>query len=344
MSNLISLFLLQVVLSFSWSVSANTHLQAASLKSDVNLEVASDINGDPELVSQAWYIERISLPRAWMKVRETPEAPVAVIDMDFDINHLELRDAFDRRLSRDFSGKNFSEMSLDSKHSQHGTLVSAIIGANGVNRAGVTGISQQAKMIALNVAPVGEPIDIEEVIRYAVDSGAKVINCSFGYVSTTDAIMLKLRKAFLYAQKKDVLIVASAGNYGRDNDKYPFYPSSFSTEFSNVISVGATTEDDSPFHASSYGKKHVDIFAPGKDIIVPVNATKYTLSSGTSEAAPIISGVASLMRQLNPRLSAADIKKILMQTVDKTEKLRAVSVSGGRVNAARAVEAAQAVR
>ncbi|AGH95645.1 S8 family serine peptidase [Pseudobdellovibrio exovorus] len=332
MLKLTLLFILQMVLGFSvnsWGA-PNT--------------AASTVNGDPSLVSQAWYIERIELPRAWRTVRETPDVPVGVIDMDFDLSHEELKEAFDDRYSLDFSGKNFSEISLDAKYSQHGTLVSAIIGANGVNAVGITGISQRARMIAINVAPVGKAIDIEEVMRYTIDSGAKVINCSFGYVSIKPDLMEKLRRALRYAQEKDVLIVAAAGNYGRDNDKEPFYPSSFSVEFPNVISVGATAEDDSHFYASSYGKKHVDIFAPGRNIIVPADATRYVLSSGTSEAAPIVSGVASLMRQINPRLSAAQVKKILMQTSDKKEQLRAISVSGGRVNAARAVEAAEVAR
>lgn len=191
------------------------------------------------------------------------------------------------------------------------------------------------------MAQVGKAIDIEEVFKYAIDNGAKVINCSFGYFAMDQQLLRQLKRSMKYALKKDVLIVASAGNSGKNNDLEPIYPASFSVEFPNVISVGASTANDERFHASCYGKKHVDLFAPGEHIVAPLNAHKYILSDGTSEAAPIVSGVAALLRQFNPKLTAAEVKTILMSTVDKSESLKDFSVSGGRVNAARALEKAK---
>lgn len=300
------------------------------------------LQGEPSLVSQAWYFEKIGITRAWEIVESTPDIKIAVIDMDFDLNHPELSSAFNVRESRDFSGKNFAEMTDDALRVQHGTLVSALIGADGTNRIGISGVSRRAELIALNIAPVGDAIDIAQVIRYAVDSGAKVINCSFGIGSTIpEETLNRLRAAIAYAREKDVLIVASAGNHGDNTDEKPLYPAALTAEFDNVISVGASTRQDQRFAHSNYGHRTVDFFAPGHEIIVPVSRDGFLLTSGTSEASPITAGVAALVRQVNPRLSAAQVKEILKTTVDPIRQMQATSIAGGRLNAYKAIKEAR---
>lgn len=306
----------------------------------VQSRALTPVQGDPRLVAQAWYLSKIRISRAWDLADSAPDVKIAVIDMDFDLRHPELKDMFDPHLSRDFSGENFLRLTSDAERVQHGTLVSALIGADGLNSVGVSGISRQSRLIALNIAPVGLPVDIEEVVRYAVDSGARVINCSFGFSSVTPEIMRKLRAALSYARQKDVLVVAAAGNYGRDSDREPHYPSALTTEFDNLISVGASTREDRPFRASNYGRRTVDLFAPGDAIIVPVGPERFDLSSGTSEASPITAGVAALIRQVNPSLTAAQVKHILSTSVDPAPALARISVSGGRLNAEKALRRA----
>lgn len=298
---------------------------------------ALELKGDPALLAQAWYFNKIKIPEAWTLAINHRQIKVAVIDMDFDLQQADLKDSFLRSSAKDFSGNNFAKLSPDAGYAQHGTLVSGLIGANALNSYGSSGILRKPQLIALNIAPVGEPIDIEQVIRFAVDQGAQVINGSFGYYTISDKELVKLRRALRYAQEKDVVLVFSAGNNTWNNDKTAFYPANFTTEFDNVISVGASDQQDQRFKASSYGQKSVDVFAPGVDIIVPVGGERYILTSGTSEAAPITTGVVALMRELNPALSAAQIKKILIQSVDPIESLKNISVSGGRINAEKAL-------
>jgi subtilisin family serine protease len=289
--------------------------------------------GDPKLTKLAWYAEKIDLFRAWKIVDGAPDVLVAVHDMDFDVTHPDLIDSFDLTIGRDFSGANFKNYSPDAKSAQHGTLVSAIIGANGANKIGTSGILKRARIIPLNWGRTNT-----DEIRYAVDHGARVINCSWSYFNVDQKTDRAIREAIQYAADKDVLMVFAAGNFPDHGDA--MYPASLTTEFDNLISVGASDEQDRKA-MSNFGKKTVDVFAPGRNIIVPINHTKYDLSQGTSEAAPIVSGVAALMFQLDPKLHAHEVKEILMRTADRLPQLKNLSRTGARVNAYRALRFVQ---
>lgn len=303
-------------------------------------QAAVPVLGDPAVVKQAWYFQNIKLTEAWHYKDRTPNVKIAVIDMDFNLKHPDLEGVF-LPSSKDFSGFNFEEKTGDAASIEHGTMVSSLIGANGFNARGSSGISRMASIIAINIAPVGPlRIDIVEVFRYAMLSGAKVINCSFGY--TASAPMPEFQEIIKLAKKYDVVIVASAGNHGQNNDDNFNYPPNLSLESDNVIAVGASNRFDQVWRWSSYGKKSVDLFSPGEDIIVPFTSGKYGLSMGTSEAAPIVSGVVALMRELNPKLTAAQIKKILRESSDKLKSFENLSVSGGRLNALNALKLAAA--
>ncbi len=296
------------------------------------------------LVDQQWYIQSIGLNKAWKIVDRTPDVPIAVIDMDFSFTNAEMSGVYDLALSRDFTGLNFLRISSWGVELQHGSMAAGLIAANGLDETGITGVVKQGRIIALNVppeiGPINYHIDLTEVIRYAVDSGAKVINCSFGISQPSRDYLAHLREAIQYASERDVVIVASAGNSGTNNDVTAFYPANFSSEFDNVISVGASTSHDQVWEYSQYGEKTVDFFAPGDDMLVIARDSVYVRSEGTSEAAPIVTGVVALMRQVNPKLSAGDVKRILRDTSDKLPAFARKSVSGGRVNAAAAVSAA----
>ncbi|MCC2680380.1 MAG: hypothetical protein K0R29_2956 [Pseudobdellovibrio sp.] len=297
--------------------------------------------GDPAYINQAWYLSAIQAPQAWdLLPADTSDVKIAVIDMDFDLSYQDLRDVFDIKLSKDFSGSEFRKFTPDGESSQHGTLVSGLIAADGLNDYGSTGIVRKGSLIAINIAPVGPlKINIADAIRHAVDSGAKVINGSFGYRPSADEIK-NLKSAVEYARQKDVVMLFSAGNYHDDLDKIPFYPASLTTEFDNVISVGASSRADGLSVISSFGKKNVDLLAPGEAIIVSHLPGQFKMSVGTSEASPITAGVVALMRKANPKLKAGDIKRLLLKNVDKLPALKGLCVSEGRLNAFKAVKAA----
>lgn len=162
--------------------------------------------------------------------------------------------------------------------------------------------------------------DVALAIRYAVDNGAKIINMSFGKTLSENPQWIK--EAFLYAEMHDVLLVAGSGNNSRDNDIKPFYPIDYDEQTGieyckNFIKVGAITSDGDKYflaYFTNYGKKTVDIFAPGYFLKTTDPIVGYSYRDGTSMSSPIVSGVAALVRSYYPKLKASEVKKIILQS------------------------------
>lgn len=206
----------------------------------------------------------------------------------------------------------------------HGTHVAGILAANRANKKGVNGIAENVQMMALRAVPDGDEYDkdIALAIRYAVDQGAKVINASFGKKFSPNASWVQ--DALHYAAAKDVLFVHAAGNDGvnldlPENQNFPndtYSERNPSTE-DNYLSVGALT----PYYGldmiasfSNYGKKGVDIFAPGDEIYSTLPNSKYGVEGGTSMAAPAVAGMAALIRSLYPQFTAVQVKRIILDS------------------------------
>lgn len=237
----------------------------------------------------------------------------------------------------------------------HGTHVAGIIAAERNNGLGVDGVAKNVQIMSIRAVPNGDEYDkdIALGIRYAVDNGAKVINCSFGKSFSPNAEWVY--EALKYASQNDVLIVHAAGNDGNnlDDRANPNFPNdhknSGSEIVNNVITVGALTSkygSEMVATFSNYGKNNVDVFAPGDDIYSTMPNSKYDFQGGTSMAAPAVSGIAALIRSYYPKLSAAQIKKILMQSglkskanvvvagdSSKSKPFSEISKSGKMVNA-----------
>ncbi|AWX44473.1 Halolysin [Flagellimonas maritima] len=205
----------------------------------------------------------------------------------------------------------------------HGTHVAGIIAAERNNGKGVNGVAKNVKLMSIRAVPNGDEYDkdIALAIRYAVDNGAKIINCSFGKSFSPNAEWVY--NAIQYAASRDVLIVHAAGNDGDnlDNMENPNYPNDHKfadTEFANnVITVGALTSDYGSkmvANFSNYGKQNVDVFAPGDAIYSTLPNNDYDFQGGTSMAAPAVSGVAALIRSYYPQLSASQVKQIIIQS------------------------------
>ncbi|MBN7809912.1 S8 family peptidase [Algoriphagus sp. H41] len=206
----------------------------------------------------------------------------------------------------------------------HGTHVAGIIAAARGNKKGVDGVAKNVSIMSVRTVPDGDEYDkdVALAIRYAVDNGAKVINASFGKAFSPNAEWVY--EALEYAASKDVLFVQAAGNDGKDlddpeNKNFP-NDNKLNTvpEFvDNVITIGALTSNfDSGMIASfsNYGKKNVDIFAPGDKIYSTMPNDGYEFQGGTSMAAPAVAGIAAMIRSYYPELSAAQVKQIIMQS------------------------------
>ncbi len=216
-----------------------------------------------------------------------------------------------------------NNMWKNSKWLYHGTIVAGVIGANRANKIGIDGFSDQIKIMPIRTTPDGgseHDKDVALAIHYAVDNGAKVINMSFGKTSCFHPEWIK--EAFLYAEKHDVLLIAGSGNDSKDNDIYPFYPIDYNLETkeefcNNFIKVGGITYDgDKNFLLSytNYGKKTVDTFAPGEFIKTTYPENKYSYRDGTSMATPMASGTAALIRSYYPKLTASQVKQIILDS------------------------------
>ncbi|MCA5006789.1 S8 family peptidase [Sphingobacterium bovistauri] len=244
----------------------------------------------------------------------------------------------------------------------HGTHVAGIIGAKRNNNIGINGVADHVQIMSLRVVPNGDERDkdVANGIRYAVDNGARVINMSFGkgYVYNKKTV----DEAVRYAQEKDVLLIHAAGNDSKDIDINPNFPTKYFTddqnavkgEASNWMTVGATSwklNDELLADFSNFGYKSVDVFAPGVEINSTMPENKYKEQQGTSMAAPVVAGLASLLRAYYPQLSAKEVKEIIMKSVTKVDQkvkikkdgstkkvyLDEISVSGGIVNAYNAI-------
>jgi len=217
----------------------------------------------------------------------------------------------------------------------HGTHVAGIIAAKRNNGIGVDGVAQNVEIMSIRAVPNSDEYDkdIALGIRYAVDNGASIINCSFGKSFSPKAEWVY--DAIKYAASKDVLIVHAAGNDGEDleipeNRNYPNDDMESDQEFvDNLITVGALSSSygsEMVASFSNYGSQRVDVFAPGAEIYSTMPNSEYEFQGGTSMAAPAVAGVAALIRSFHPDLSASQVKNIIMQSGLRTK--RAVIVAG----------------
>lgn len=206
------------------------------------------------------------------------------------------------------------------KSESHGTHVAGIIAAERNNGKGANGVANNVKIMSIRAVPNGDEYDkdVALAIRYAVDNGAKVINGSFGKSFSPHSDWV--RDAIKYASDKDVIFVHAAGNDGNNVDVEPNFPDdnvNFKEISNTYIRVGALEPKyGSNILAgfSNYGKQNVDVFAPGAKVYSTTPKNEYDTKGGTSMAAPAVAGVAALIRSYYPKLTAPQVKQIIMDS------------------------------
>jgi regulation of enolase protein 1 (concanavalin A-like superfamily) len=225
----------------------------------------------------------------------------------------------------------------------HGTAMAGIIGAEGNNSFGVSGVAWTTSVMALKfIGPdgVGSYADAINAIafavqvrdRFAASGGAELRVLSNSW--TGEAFSQALLDAVELANSRDLLVVASAGNDGRDNDTRPMYPASLPA--ANILSVLATGAADGLEHYTNFGVTSVDVGAPGLTYSTTFGGG-YGLTFGTSVATAFASGAASLVLS-RCGLTVSQLKSTLLESADPIEALRFVSVSGGRIHLRRALD------
>jgi subtilisin family serine protease len=245
----------------------------------------------------------------------------------------------------------------------HGTHVSGIIAGARNNGIGIDGIADNVRIMMVRAVPDGDEHDkdIALAIRYAVDNGAKVINMSFGKSFSPQKQWVD--EAVRYAESKGVLMVHAAGNDGANIDTAYNFPTPVFKSDGNIatnwITVGASGDPKNGglvASFSNYGKKNVDVFAPGVNIYSSVpTGNAYANESGTSMASPVTAGVAAFLLEYYPTLTAQQLKYIIEKSsvvtnvpvtipgTDQKAKLSDISKTGGLINVYEAAKLAESM-
>lgn len=246
----------------------------------------------------------------------------------------------------DLNNRTYGNNAVEGPDAMHGTHVSGIIAAQRNNNIGINGIADNVKIMVLRAVPDGDERDkdIGNAIRYAVENGASVINMSFGKGQSPQKQYVD--DAVRFAEKNDVLIVHASGNsamnideadndyYNDDVDKENFPNDTFlkpkgflfwkKKKANNWISVGASSRFNSEeivASFSNYGKENVDVFAPGEFMLSTTPDDTYQVQQGTSMAAPVVTGIAALIRSYFPSLSAQQVKEVIIDSTSPLDML-----------------------
>ncbi len=294
--------------------------------------------------SRDWALNAVNAPEVWAEGYTGSDILVAVLDSGIDLHHSELVDSIwtnDGEIAGnglDDDGNGY----IDDVHgwdfvqddaspddvAGHGTTVAGVITAER-NTTGSTGVAYDAQILAVRILDgegQGTQIDIASGIRYAVDAGADIINLSLGGATGS----VRVQRAIEYAAENDVFIVAASGNASRS---VPDYPAQYSRSYSNVISVGAYSNQESIASFSNLvgSSSSVQVDAPGVSVYSTSLGGGFRFASGTSFAAPIVSGIAALALSANPDLTSVELRQ---QLVDGSPSTVAGSDSLGAVDAA----------
>jgi hypothetical protein len=296
----------------------------------------------------------IDAPEAWSVTTGSDSVTVAVIDTGIDYLHPDLSsqmwinpgencpgcrtDGIDNDGNGyvdDWRGWDFANGDNDPMDDNgHGTHVAGTIGAAGNNGIGVVGVNWRVRLLPLKFLGgdgTGTAANAVSAVLYAADKGATVLNNSWGGDDYSQA----LADAITVADTHGALFVAAAGNSGTDNDSMPTYPASYALP--NVVTVAATDNSDQLAYFSNVGRKSVDLAAPGLNIYSTWPGGAYQYMSGTSMAAPHVSGAAALAKAAFPSATGVGLKALLLESVDPLSSLSSYTATGGRLNVNNAV-------
>ncbi|MCA1568440.1 MAG: S8 family serine peptidase [Acidobacteria bacterium] len=316
---------------------------------------------DPRYVSGEMYgLNRINAPAAWNTTVGSRSVVVGVIDGGIDINHADLQaniwrnpgevpgNAFDddgNGFADDIHGWDFhhgdSSVYDNPTEDDHGTHVAGTIGAHGDNNTGVTGVNWEVSIVSIKVLGPdgGSTSNIIKGYNYArklreAGVNLRVLNNSYGGPGKSLAAL----DAINQLNNAGILFVVAAGNEARDNFSYPDFPANYDAP--NVIAVASTNTNDFISSFSNFGARLVSMGAPGSSILSTTPNNTYSFFSGTSMAAPHVTGAAALVVAASPSITTAQLRGVLAFTGDRLPALEAKTTTGRRLNVAQAIASA----
>ena len=311
----------------------------------------ASVPDDPRY-SEQWGLSKIAVEGAWDQSMGSPSIVIAVIDSGIDLAHEDLApnlwvnpgeipgnglDDDNNTFIDDVQGWNFVDSTNNVQdYIGHGSLVSGVAAAKMNNMVGIAGVCGNCHIMPVKVSQISgfaNYSDIAAGVAYATQKGARVINISLGgYANSTT-----LRNAITTAVSQNIVVVAGAGN---DNSSSPFYPAAYE----NVIAVAGTDQNDLKTISSNFGT-WVDVSAPGQDIL-STTLGDYSSDSGTSYAAPFVSGAAGLLLSMHPEWTPAMIRGQFYHTSDNIDNLNPGYeglLGAGRLNATLAMQPPQPI-
>ena len=287
---------------------------------------------DPKyLDGTLWGLNRIDAPEGWDVLTSASNIVVAVLDTGVRYTHQDLAANMWVNPNDGSHGWNVLAGNNDpSDDSGHGTMVAGVLGAVGNNGIGVVGVAWQVQIMACKCFDqfgIGSISSVITGMDYAETNGARLINASWGFTNS-----LALSNAVYSLRDSNIIVVAACGNSATDIDLNPTYPASY--QFDNVVTVAATSTNDTLSAYSNYGATSVHLGAPGDQIYSTFAASDnyYDTESGTSFAAPYVTGALALMLTKYPSETYQQIIARLLNGTDPLPALTGKCVTGGRLN------------
>ncbi len=293
----------------------------------------------------------IDAERAWDVTTGSRDVLVAVIDTGVDYTHPDIApniwtnqaeangkagvDDDNNGYIDDIHGYDFANDKGDSMDDHgHGTHVSGTIGAKGNDGKGIVGVNWDVTIMGVKFLDASGSGSLEGAIKaidYATKMGAMIESNSWGGGGFSDLLKQSIERA----RDKNVLFVAAAGNESNDNDANPSYPCTYDT--ANIVSVAAVDNNGNMADFSNWGHSTVHVAAPGVNIYSSLFGNKYDSWSGTSMATPHVSGVAALIKSVNPTFGYKELKARLISSARPLSSVRGKVSTSGLVNAYYAV-------
>jgi subtilisin family serine protease len=303
----------------------------------------------------------IDAPEAWTLTKGTKDVLIGVVDGGVDVIHPDLAkniwvnpkeipnngiDDDKNGFIDDINGYDVLNQTGNIKAGTHGTHVAGTIAGVGDNNNGVVGVAPNVSIVSANVFPVEGSNTSTDAILSGVDYMLKLklsgynlraINMSLG--GPGDCINSPYNDLFQALDRADIMAIISAGNDTNDNDTKSYRPANCSITNSNVVTVASVDRDGQISDFSNFGVKSVNIAAPGKDILSTYPNGEFESIGGTSMAAPHVAGIAGLAFSLDPNLTAAQLKDIMLNSIKPLASFQGKIMSPGVISAKKVLDA-----
>jgi subtilisin family serine protease len=319
----------------------------------------SVIMNDPA-IHKKWGLAQSDALSGWQLTTGSREIVVAIVDTGIDINHPDLKKNLWRNPGEtglDKNGKNKASNGIDDDNNGyvddihgwnfnagnndltdnhgHGTHIAGIVGAEGGNNYGVTGVAPKVSLMILKYFDPNSASDnltnTIKAFNYAVQMNAHVINYSGGGLEFSDKEYAAVKRA----EQKGILFVAAAGNEHTNSDFNKYYPADY--DLDNIVSVTAINPTLRVLSSSNYGEQTVDIAAPGENIYSTLPNQRFGPMTGTSQATAFVSGVAALLMAHNRDFDAKAVRKYILRTGDRLDWLKQKTRTSRKLNVYRAL-------